>query len=125
MSWSIGFDDNYSRYIGYGVPSICDKPGCNERINRGVSYVCGGDFNGGDKGCGLYFCRKHLLEDRSDGPFCPRCTAYKPEYKHPSPDTKEWIEHQLTDESWQQWRDDEPELVKDLQEQLAKYNRAK
>ena len=56
MSWSIGFDSNWNRDIGYGVPAYCDNPKCNKEIDRGLSYVCGGEAFGGEKGCGLYFC---------------------------------------------------------------------
>lgn len=55
MGWSIGFDSNWGQDIGYGVPSTCDHPDCDAEINRGLSYVCGGEPYGGDEGCGLYF----------------------------------------------------------------------
>jgi len=28
MGWSIGYDGNWKRDIGYGVPAYCDFPGC-------------------------------------------------------------------------------------------------
>ena len=28
MGWSIGYDEKWQRDIGYGVPAICDYPGC-------------------------------------------------------------------------------------------------
>jgi hypothetical protein len=43
MGWSIGYDENWKRDIGYGVPAVCDHPKCNKIINRGLSYVCGGE----------------------------------------------------------------------------------
>jgi hypothetical protein len=52
MGWSIGFDTTWNRDIGYGVPAICDRPGCGEAIDRGLSFVCGGEPYGGEKGCG-------------------------------------------------------------------------
>jgi len=45
------------RFGGYGVPALCDLPGCDEKIDRGLSYSCG---NGPDNTCGKYFCSKHL-----------------------------------------------------------------
>lgn len=42
MGWSIGFDSNWNRDIGYGVPAFCDHPGCTAEIDRGLAYVCGG-----------------------------------------------------------------------------------
>lgn len=102
MSWAVGYDSTWGRDIGYGVPAVCDHPKCNAQIDRGLSYVCGGEPYGGKKGCGLFFCNKHLV---GYGPQrCPRCAAYKPPYAHPKPDTREWANWKLTDPSWAQWR---------------------
>ena len=57
MGWSLGYDSNWNRDIGYGVPAYCDHPYCNEEIDRGLSYVCGDALYGGDRGCGLFFLR--------------------------------------------------------------------
>lgn len=113
MGWSIGYDGNWDRDIGYGVPAVCDQPKCNEEINRGLSYVCGGEPYGGDRGCGLYFCEKHLLYSARLPILCARCIRSRPAYK-PKPDTQEWIKHKLTDKSWKQWRKENPEEVKKL-----------
>ncbi len=43
MSWAVGFDETWQRDIGYGVPAYCDHPGCMAEIDRGLSYVCGGE----------------------------------------------------------------------------------
>ena len=110
MGWSIGYDSNWQRDIGYGVPAYCDHPGCKEEIDRGLSYVCGGDTYGGEKGCGLYFCAEHLsyYNKRVDGrikaiPLCDRCghnrKPYKPTEEHP-----EWLKFKMTDPTWKQWR---------------------
>ncbi len=37
MGWSIGYDDNWKRDIGYGVRATCDHPACNAKIDRGLS----------------------------------------------------------------------------------------
>ena len=108
MGWSIGYDDNWKRDIGYGVPAYCDHPKCHKEIHRGLAYVCGGGPYGeslgdGRNGCGLFFCDKH-----GGGFLCPRCRAYKPPYKHPKPDHPEWIHHKMTDESWAEWRNEQP-----------------
>ena len=71
MGWSLGFDSNYNRAIGYSVEAICDHPGCTEEINRGLSHVCGGALYGGEEGCGLYFCGKHLFCGSLQ--LCERC----------------------------------------------------
>ena len=108
MSWSIGYDNNWKRDIGYGVPAYCDAPKCMREIDRGLSYVCGGEPYGGEKGCGLYFCSEHLM---AWGNRCPRCSRYKPPYKKISPEHPDWIHHKLTDESWAQWRKENPKFI--------------
>lgn len=101
MSWSIGFDKRWKRDIGYGVPAYCDHPGCNEEIDRGLSYVCCGEEPyGGEKGCGLYFCDKH---HSAMGGKCERCAKRKKPFS-PKPEHPEWIEFKMTDPSWEEWR---------------------
>lgn len=39
MGWSVGFDENWQRDIGYGVPAYCDHPQCKAEIDRGLDYV--------------------------------------------------------------------------------------
>lgn len=111
MSWSIGYDRNWNRDIGYGVPAFCDHPDCQETIDRGLAYVCCGEKPyGGEEGCGLYFCGKHST---AGDHLCERCAAGLLPFDG-KPDHPEWIKHKLTDESWQQWRDENPEEVKTL-----------
>ena len=116
MSWDIGYDEDWRRDIGYGVPAYCDHPSCGEIIDRGLSYVCGDEPYGGDKGCGLYFCTKHQV-----GPYqrCARCARYRKDKFTPKPDLPRWIHHKLTDESWAQWRDENPMEVDYLRQHLA------
>lgn len=106
MGWAIGYDENWKRDVGYGVPSNCDHPGCAEQIDRGLGYICGSDVGGGDKGCGLFFCGKHM---RATG-ICVRC-SHNAEPFTPTPDTAEWIAHKLAHDSWAQWRSENPEWV--------------
>ena len=103
MGWSVGFDPNWRRDIGYGVPATCDYPGCAERIDRGLSYVCGGQPYGGDDGCGLYFCAYHMAA--LGPPRCVRCADGDDPFD-PTPDVVEWIEHKATHPSWAAWRDE-------------------
>src|SRR6185503_6645031 len=103
MGWSIGFDSRWNRDIGYGVPATCDHPKCNEEIDRGLSYVCGGDPKGGDRGCGLYFCPLHLIHSIRLPQLCERCKRRRLPFKA-KPDHPTWINWKLTDESWQEWR---------------------
>ena len=122
MGWSIGFDTNWNRDIGYGVPAICDLPDCNKKIDRGLSYVCGSEPYGGDYGCGLYFCEKHLKTRKPHGSdkdvgLCPRCYKYKSPYKA-KPDCREWIMWKLKDKSWAEWRKDNPEEVNKMEKAI-------
>lgn len=128
--YSIGHD----RFGGYGVPAYCEQPGCNEEIDRGMSYACGGEpFS--EYGCDRYFCSEHLHytyfdPEEDDGrckheydcecetaEVCERCRDadvsfdYKPE--HP-----EWMEHLVKDESWEKWRSENKELVKEYKKLL-------
>jgi len=114
MSWAIGYDDRWKRDIGYGVPATCDHPFCHEKIDRGLSYVCcASEPYGGETGCGRYFCSEHRNQSwtMDDEEICGHDDI--PD-DYISPDVGEWIKHKLTDESWQQWRDENPDEVQNL-----------
>jgi len=106
MSWSIGYDKTWKRDIGYGVPAWCDHPGCMVEIDRGLSYVCGGEPYGGEHGCGLYFCGEH--QDFGKHQLCERCASQQDSFEK-KPDHPNWIKHKLTDPSWKAWRLENPE----------------
>ena len=115
MGWSIGFDSNWNRDMGYGVPAKCDHPDCDKDIDRGLAFVCGSDPFGGEHGCGLYFCSDHLYFEEIDDrliQLCEKCS--KKDYDNPfipKPDTQEWIDWKMTDPSWEEWRKENPEWV--------------
>ncbi|GAB4590014.1 hypothetical protein [Nocardia sp. IFM 10818] len=115
MGWSVGYDTNWRRDIGYGVPSRCDQIDCTTQIDRGLAYVCGGEVYGGETGCGLYFCHDHLLFCSDGIQLCQRCRAGEPPFT-PSPDLADWIAWKLTDPSWATWRADHPAQVAQLRE---------
>lgn len=107
MGWAIGYDENWNRDIGYGVPATCDHPGCGAAIDRGLSFVCGGDAYGGEHGCGLFFCRDHMTyagDRRDDAHLCAKCYAGKGKTYSPTPDVAEWVEHKATHPTWAAWR---------------------
>lgn len=111
MGWSIGYDSKWNRDIGYGVPAYCDHPKCNAKIDRGLSYVCGGEPYGGEHGCGLYFCYEHQHYRSATNPqACARCLRYKPPFKAKR-DHPEWVHHKTTDESWAEWRAEHPKFA--------------
>lgn len=104
MSWAVG-EGKDGRDVGYGVPAFCDHPDCNEKINRGLSHVCGMiNTEGEDRGCGLHFCTAHLLYSPKYGQLCERCYPRQRRSWLRKPDHAEWIKHKLTDESWKRWR---------------------
>lgn len=90
MGWSLGYDENWKRDIGYGVPAHCDHPKCRRVIDRGLAYVCGGEPYGGDEGCGLFFCGKHLYCGNKAF-VCDRCFDRLEPYE-PKPDHPKWIQ---------------------------------
>ena len=71
MGWGFGINQ-FGREVGYGVEAGCDEPGCDEKIDRGLGYCCGGMHDGGDHGCGEYFCSDHLFLGVSTF-LCRRC----------------------------------------------------
>lgn len=118
MSWAIGFDIHWKRDVGYGVPAYCDHPGCDVVIDRGLSHVCGGEPFGGNQGCGLYFCGRHLYFYVRKPQWCDRCRTGQNPFE-PKPDHPDWIQHKLTHESWKPWRDEHPEEVCILRDSRA------
>jgi hypothetical protein len=77
MGWQVGYDSNWKRDIGYGVPAKCDYPRCTKDIDRGLAYVCGGEPYGGEHGCGLYFCGWHQFIG-GERQQCKRCVLGEP-----------------------------------------------
>lgn len=117
------------RWGGYGVPTICEHPDCTEEIDRGMSFACGGEpFS--EYGCDRYFCGKHrqtICYNPSTGKkcrhqkdceceiveVCERCAKGKEPFPY-KPEAKEWLNHLLTDESWEEWRKNNPKEVEQM-----------
>lgn len=119
MGWSIGYDPNWKRDIGYGVPARCDHPECGKFIDRGLSYVCGGEPYGGEEGCGLFFCWKHLHYHKdAKHQLCERCVVSRvepPPPFEPKPDLRKWLRWKLRHSSWKTWREENPDEVARIQ----------
>jgi hypothetical protein len=105
VSWAVGYDSKWKRDIGYGVIAYCDHPDCEAVIDRGLSFVCGGEPYGGERGCGLHFCASHLYfaSDGANVQLCDRCSEGERSFE-PKPDHPDWIKHKETDASWAEWR---------------------
>lgn len=124
MGYSVGFDYDQGRWIGYGVPAECDWPDCHEKIDHGMAYKCEEHYDEPDgiynvelddagkvisikeapgydpenfdtEGCGLFFCSEH------------RYKTDEHEKIQPKPDIPAWEHHMLLDESWAKWREEE------------------
>jgi hypothetical protein len=78
---------------GYGVETVCEEDNCEEKIDRGLAYLCG-ELPGGDEyGCGGYYCGKHLymgsvdLRSSVNVDLCARCTTRREEQETREPST--------------------------------------
>lgn len=91
MGWGNCGSDSGGRPIGYMFQAVCDHPGCNSEIDRGLSYACGGMHGKLEIGCEKYFCEKHLfttVKDQDDlVSVCEECSKYLLS-------TKEWAENE-------------------------------
>ncbi len=77
MGWANCGKDSRGRKIGYAILARCDEPGCHRRIDRGLSYACGG-VHGTGEGCEGYFCGKHLrcvLVEEDHPMMCKKCAT--------------------------------------------------
>lgn len=116
MSWAVGDDRYHGRFRGYGVPAYCDAKGCRAKIDRGFGYVCEGTDcarpgEDGEDGVdcfdldplekSLFVCGQHTCRDVDESDLPP---------EHP-----EWVEHLLTDESWERWRLENPDRAKAME----------
>lgn len=125
MGYAVYFDHSTHRWAGYGVPAECDWPDCSEEIDRGLGFKCEDhghfvleldgeqiDYARFDdepdaeevweevEGCGWFLCSEH--RDRREVYDHNTITEGKP-------DSAEWIEHMRTDESWEKWREENPD----------------
>lgn len=109
------------RHAGYGVPAYCDHPDCDKEIDRGLSHICGQINKAEERGCGLHFCETHLGYSPRYGNLCERCYPRQKEPFPAKPEHPEWAAHVLADDSWQAWREENPQWV-DALKRIAKEN---
>ena len=72
MGWANCGEDDLGRQIGYAHEATCDAQGCETKIDRGLSYVCGGMHGGDGFGCGRYFCQEHRTVGEVEGAHSTR-----------------------------------------------------
>jgi hypothetical protein len=76
---------------GYGVEAVCEEDGCEEKIDRGLAFLCGETPGGDEYGCGGYYCSKHLymgsvdLRSSVNADLCKRCTKRQEEHETREP----------------------------------------
>lgn len=80
MGWANCGEDSRGRQIGYAHPATCDATGCTKKIDRGLSYACGGMHGEDVDNCERYFCYSHLVfhdaAQAGRGAFvCDECAA--------------------------------------------------
>ena len=114
MGYGVYWENAHQRFAGYGVPCLCEHPGCSKEINRGLGCLCGDAPGGGETGCGLYFCGEHLYAAPQQ---CERCYQKRKPFAA-KPDTKEWTRHMMRDKTWKQWRDENPRKVAQMKKQM-------
>lgn len=74
MGWAnCGVNPDTDARMGYAHSGVCDQDGCGKKIHHGLAYVCGGIHQGGDDGCGEYFCYEHLYLLGSADQLCRKC----------------------------------------------------
>jgi len=83
MGWADCGTDSEGRPIGYAFPATCDHPGCDTKIDRGLSYACGNMHGNTNFGCEGYFCTEHLMmvDKDHDSQLCPECCKLMEEAK--------------------------------------------
>ena len=74
MGWANCGTDSEGHPIGYAHEAECDHPGCDRRIDRGLSYACGGMHGEDVSYCEKYFCGDHLIHcPHHDWWVCEEC----------------------------------------------------
>ena len=73
------FGEVRGQEVGYGVEDVCNHPGCNKEIDRGLAHACGEEHGPSTDldFCTGYFCSSHLFACE-DGRFrCAECSENK------------------------------------------------
>ena len=83
MGWANCGSDSNGRHIGYAHQAKCDKPGCDNTIDRGLSYACGDMHDSTEYSCEKYFCEDHMrvieifcIAYKDGAQVCEACQQY-------------------------------------------------
>lgn len=73
MGWAYcGVNSDTGEEMGYSIEGVCHHPDCEEKIDHGLGYVCGGMHENGET-CGHYFCGNHLVHGELNGRTVQMC----------------------------------------------------
>lgn len=105
------------RWQGYGVLAFCDFKDCTKEINRGMGFQNENDIQEVDED-------GEIVKSSPPNTFC--CNDHS--YSDPDEDCEinlnkehpKWFKHVLTDNSWEQWRKENPETAGKYRNQLKK-----
>ena len=65
MSWAVGFDSQWDRDIGYGVPAYCDHPGCGKEIDRGLAVYAAANLTVVKRDADYFFAKNIFITTHS------------------------------------------------------------
>ena len=85
------------RWQGYGVTAYCDHDGCKNKIDRGMGYEYNGVYR--TTAPDIFVCSDHQCSDLKN-------IGIDLKKEHP-----EWLNHILSDDSWEKWRVENPKIV--------------
>jgi hypothetical protein len=76
MGWGSGIVQG--KEVGYLIEATCEHPDCDAKIDRGISYACGGFPGEDENSCDGFFCEAHLdyyLDDADEmsPQLCAKC----------------------------------------------------
>jgi len=119
MGYTVYQDPTPNPWAGYGVRAPCEVTGCDEQIDRGMAWECETVheckylLNGVEVGPTEEWDEE--IEREEEGCYLFFCSAHEGHRLHhdaqPKPDSLEWEARMLTDESWEQWRTENPTKV--------------
>ena len=133
MGYAVYWTPEHNRWEGYAVPAQCDWPSCRTQVDRGLAYRCedhGGYklmLDGAEISYSRFHCEPAAEEEWEEEPgceltFCDEHRAATSDHHGVSPkgELPVWEEHMLRDESWAEWRQDNPDMVGEMAERLAR-----